>query len=184
MAKGRAVRVGVFDENEIFRRGVAACLTEDDAVEVVARGATAEASAGFDVVVVSTRLARQRLDCPVVVCRAEHDEFVVDTGNTIAAVLARSTLTVEQLTASVLAAAAGLRVDGPGFERGAPPPALDERSVEVLRMLADGAATVEISRALSYSERTIKGLIGEIRRALGARSRAHAVARGIRGGII
>ena len=38
--------------------------------------------------------------------------------------------------------------------------------------------------ALSYSERTIKGVIQEIERELGARSRAHAVAEGIRQGLI
>jgi DNA-binding NarL/FixJ family response regulator len=185
MAKSKSVRVGVFDENEIFRRGVAACLAEEEALEVIVRGPRAEGATGLDVAVVSARLAAAaELDCPVVVCQAEHDEPVADGRNSIAAVLPRSTLTAEQLTATVLAAAVGLHVDSPGFMRAVSPPALDDRSVQVLRLLAEGAGTLEISRSLSYSERTIKGLIGEIQRVLGARSRAHAVARGIRGGII
>ena len=61
---------------------------------------------------------------------------------------------------------------------------LDDRRMRVLRMLAEGADTQEISHSLSYSERTIKGLIGEIERLLGARSRAQAVAEGIRQGLI
>jgi DNA-binding CsgD family transcriptional regulator len=54
----------------------------------------------------------------------------------------------------------------------------------VLRLLARGADTQEISRSLRYSERTIKTLIQEIERELGARSRAQAVAEGIRLGLI
>ena len=54
----------------------------------------------------------------------------------------------------------------------------------ILRLLAEGADTLDISRQLRYSERTIKGLIQDIERELGARSRAQAVARGIRRGLI
>ena len=54
----------------------------------------------------------------------------------------------------------------------------------MLRLLAEGADTLQISRELSYSERTIKSLIQDVERELGARSRAQAVARGIREGLI
>jgi DNA-binding CsgD family transcriptional regulator len=184
MANAAALRVGVFDENEIFRRGVAACLAEAAAVEVVvAGGASANGVVGLDVAVVSARVAAaERIDCPLIVCRSEEEPSATAEGNTVSAVLPRSTLTAEQLVVTVLAAAAGLRVATAGFEP-APPP-FNDRSVQVLRLLSEGAGTQEISLSLSYSERTIKGLIGEIERALGARSRAHAVARGIRSGII
>jgi DNA-binding CsgD family transcriptional regulator len=185
MANRVRVRVGVFDENEIFRRGVAACLAEDHAIEVVARGATANGPVGLDVAIVSARVAAaELLDCPLVVCRADGGARADDSGNRVAAVLPRGALTAKQLTVTVMAAAAGLCVGAPALERRAAAPALDDRSVQVLRLLADGAGTQEISVSLSYSERTIKGLIGEIRRTLGARSRAQAVARGIRSGII
>ena len=61
---------------------------------------------------------------------------------------------------------------------------IEGRELEVLRLLAQGAGTREIAQSLSYSERTVKTLIQEIGRELGARSRAQAVAEGIRLGII
>ncbi|MGH2720451.1 MAG: LuxR C-terminal-related transcriptional regulator, partial [Actinomycetota bacterium] len=69
-------------------------------------------------------------------------------------------------------------------ERGGGPDRLELRELEVLRMLAAGAGTREIAEALCYSERTVKTLIQEVERELGARSRAQAVAEGIRLGII
>ena len=99
------------------------------------------------------------------------------------AVLPRASLTPERLVGAVHAAAAGLRIDegGPAGPQGG---RLDDRRLAVLRLLADGADTLEISQHLRYSERTIKGLIQDIERELGARSRAQAVAQGIRRGLI
>jgi DNA-binding NarL/FixJ family response regulator len=63
-------------------------------------------------------------------------------------------------------------------------PDLDTRTVEVLRLIADGAGTREISSELGYSERTIKTVIAEAVRGLGARNRAHAVAEAMRRALI
>jgi DNA-binding NarL/FixJ family response regulator len=177
----RPVRVAVVDEHEIFRRGVVTCLADDPTIVVVADVAVGPVVEEADVVVASPAAASgDGIDRPLVVC-GEPD--VVPPGDLVMAVLPRSTLTPDRLIGAVRAAAAGLRIDE---GRGAPLDVgrLDRRRLEVLRLLAEGADTQQISRELSYSERTIKSLIQDVERELGARSRAQAVARGIREGLI
>ncbi len=64
------------------------------------------------------------------------------------------------------------------------PGGLTPREAEVLRHLADGLDTSEIASKLSYSERTIKNIIHGLISRLGLRNRTHAVAHGIRSGLI
>ncbi|MET9588002.1 response regulator transcription factor [Streptomyces sp. NPDC006539] len=61
---------------------------------------------------------------------------------------------------------------------------LTVREIEVLRMLSEGMDTVEIAEKMSYSERTIKGIIHEIVKRLKLRNRTHAVAYVMRLGIL
>jgi DNA-binding NarL/FixJ family response regulator len=61
---------------------------------------------------------------------------------------------------------------------------LSDREIEVLRLLADGLDTGEIARQLSYSERTIKGVLHDVTVRFQLRSRAHAVAYAVREGLI
>lgn len=61
---------------------------------------------------------------------------------------------------------------------------LNEREIDVLRMLADGSDTREIAQRLCYSERTVKTIIQDITRRFGLRNRSHAVAYAVRHGII
>jgi DNA-binding NarL/FixJ family response regulator len=61
---------------------------------------------------------------------------------------------------------------------------LDDRRLSILRLLAEGADTREISQHLHYSQRTIKGLISSIENELDSRNRTHAVATAIRHGLI
>jgi DNA-binding NarL/FixJ family response regulator len=68
--------------------------------------------------------------------------------------------------------------------RGLTPTGLTEREVRVLRMLADGHETSTIARELNYSERTVKNIVHDITTRLQLRNRAHAVAFGIRNGLI
>lgn len=178
----------MIDEHEVFRLGIAAALEADPNLSVVYVGAAGPCPLDADVAVVcAATLARQRFHCPLVVCAGEvFDPSRAMQGNRIAAVLPRSTLTGEQLVATVRAVAAGLHVDsnGPQLRGGAPRPRLDARRRQILRMLAAGADTAEISEQLSYSVRTIKSLIQDIERELAATNRAQAVAEGIRQGLI
>jgi len=61
---------------------------------------------------------------------------------------------------------------------------LSSRDVKVLRLLSEGRSTAGIAGDLAYSESTIKNIIHDLVRQLGARNRAHAVAMAIRAGLI
>jgi len=64
------------------------------------------------------------------------------------------------------------------------PEALSDREVEVLRLMADGAANKEIAAGLSISESTVKTHIQTIFQKLGVSDRTGAVTQAIRKGII
>jgi DNA-binding CsgD family transcriptional regulator len=180
------IRVGIVDECEIFRRGVVACLMEDPHLLVAADLPFGPVSIQLDVAVVSIRAVRdERFGCPVVVVSPSIPlpNGNVITGNPVMAFLPRSSLTPAQLIATVLAVAAGLRVDYASTE-GKRDERLDRRRLEVLRLLAAGANTREIGESLRYSDRTIKTVIQDIERELGVKSRAQAVSEAIRRGLI
>jgi DNA-binding NarL/FixJ family response regulator len=61
---------------------------------------------------------------------------------------------------------------------------LTRRELDVLSLLADGDSTREIAGRLSYSERTVKNIVHDVRAKLEGRTRAHAVALAARRGII
>lgn len=61
---------------------------------------------------------------------------------------------------------------------------LDNREVDVLRLLAEGFATGEIGAKLSYSERTVKNILHGLMARLGLRNRDQAVAFAVRAGAI
>ena len=61
---------------------------------------------------------------------------------------------------------------------------LQEREVEVLRLLADGLDTLEIAGRLNYSERTVKNVLHGMMSRLKLRNRSHAVAFGLRCGAV
>lgn len=61
---------------------------------------------------------------------------------------------------------------------------LSNRETEVLRLLADGLDTAEIAEKVAYSERTVKNILHGLLSRLGLRNRAHAVAHGLRQGLI
>jgi len=176
-------RVGVVHEHDVLRRGIASCLDEDPALAVVFAVAEEPPSEAIDVAVVSSRaLAATSFDCPVVLFRETTAQGPLVERETVYATLSLPQLTAEQLVASVRAAAVGLRVSEQETDRAAG--RLDERRLEVLRLLAAGETTMSISAKLAYSERTIKTVIRDLENELGARSRAHAVAEAMRQGLI
>jgi DNA-binding CsgD family transcriptional regulator len=181
-----AVRVAVIDENDIFRRGLVACMEVDPALDVVFEGPSGPVTGRADAAVVSeTSARRESVHCPLIVCTNDPGSFERRPGsNRIVAVLPREALTEKQLVAAVRAAAAGLCVDLDATGHGLEERSLPQRSTEILRLLAEGAGTREISVSVGYSERTVKSVIQEIQRELGARSRAQVVAQAIRRGFI
>jgi DNA-binding CsgD family transcriptional regulator len=61
---------------------------------------------------------------------------------------------------------------------------LTSRELDVLRLLAAGRTDKEIAACLRLSLHTVAHLVASARRKLGADSRAHAVAIGVREGLI
>ncbi|UXA14046.1 LuxR C-terminal-related transcriptional regulator [Mycobacterium sp. SMC-8] len=180
----RAIRVAVVDENHIFRRGVQACLEGSDVISIVFEGAAGPVPEAVDVVIASDRTATGICSAkPTLVC-SDAPRRGATAGANVVAVLPRGRLTESQLGAAVQAAASGLQV---GVAAGGPSPApggLPERSLHVLRLLAAGYGTREISDTVGCSERTVKYAIRDAERHLDARSRAQVVAEAIRQGMI
>ncbi|GGC32602.1 hypothetical protein GCM10011504_08510 [Siccirubricoccus deserti] len=95
------------------------------------------------------------------------------------------------LAAGLAAAARGLAVVPPGLlavlaGRETPPPdvGLTRREREVLDLLAAGASNKVIARRLGLSFHTAKAHVAAVLQKLGASSRADAVARGARAGLV
>ncbi|MGW0883259.1 response regulator transcription factor [Streptomyces sp. NPDC002671] len=61
---------------------------------------------------------------------------------------------------------------------------LQDREIEVLRLVAEGFDTADIAAKLSYSERTIKSVMHAVMSRLELRNRSHAVAYAMRQGLI
>jgi DNA-binding NarL/FixJ family response regulator len=61
---------------------------------------------------------------------------------------------------------------------------MNEREIEVLKLVAEGLDTREIAGKLAYSERTVKNILHDVTTRLQLRNRAHAVAYALRQGLI
>jgi DNA-binding NarL/FixJ family response regulator len=119
----------------------------------------------------------------------------------LAAVVPRAEVTADRLTRAILTAHQGgaelpstilaklltqigrLQRDVLG-PRGLNAHGLDNREVDVLRLLADGFNTREVAEKLSYAERTVKNILHALIARLGLHNRSQAVAYAIRIGAI
>lgn len=96
-----------------------------------------------------------------------------------------------QIAAALRAVAAGLsvrpRAQAPGFapsdDRG-PPPLLTPRELEILTAVGDGLSNKAVARRLGISAHTVKFHLEAVFAKLDARTRAEAVAKGLRRGLI
>lgn len=191
---GRPLRVALRTADPVRRAGLASLLRGAGyaVVEAAAEGEVlladlaegesppAEAAEGRPVLVLSDDEAVGR-----------------DTG--LAGVLPRRETAPVRLDAALRAVAAGLLVRAPE----APPPrparggggfaALGEepspslltpREVEILGLVGEGLSNKAVARRLGISAHTVKFHLESIFAKLGAASRAEAVARGLRGGVI
>lgn len=181
----KVIRVAVVDENDIYRRGLVACLESDDALLVVFAARTGPLPPLVDVVFASMKAATglARDGPPWLICGDPHASGTGVTG-CADTVLSRDGLTEEQVLAAARAAASGLRIQMVGPLRPRRDSPFPQRMLEVLRLLADGCGTREISERIGFSERTVKSVVCEAQRRLTARSRSQAVAEAIRRGLI
>jgi DNA-binding CsgD family transcriptional regulator len=177
------ILVAVVEPNEIYRRGLVVCLGADPDLEVVCAVATPPLNRDADVAVVSAESLSMCDSWPPLILFTDGPARRHQDDTRVQAILPRRTMTPEQLTATVRAAAVGLRVTPSTDDSSGRLPA-GERQLGVLRLLANGAGTREIADTMHYSERTVKAAIREVVSALGARTRAQAVAEGIRRGLI
>nr|UXE45545.1 hypothetical protein Hi04_10k_c4997_00029 [uncultured bacterium] len=100
-------------------------------------------------------------------------------------------VTATQLDAALHAVAAGLVVraatpasDGFGAAGDEAPPLLTPREAEILTLVGQGMSNKAVARALGISVHTVKFHLEALFAKLEATSRAEAVAKGLRGGII
>jgi DNA-binding CsgD family transcriptional regulator len=63
-------------------------------------------------------------------------------------------------------------------------PVLDDRELQLLRLLADGATVAEVAARLFCSERTVKYALHQLLERFGLRNRVHAVAWALRSGLL
>ena len=96
-----------------------------------------------------------------------------------------------QIAAALRAVEAGLsvrpRAQTPGFapsEDAAPPPLLTPRELEILTAVGEGLSNKAIARRLGISAHTVKFHLEAVFAKLDARTRAEAVAKGLRRGLI
>ena len=184
------LRVGVAEEDEIFRRGLIEILLDEDwdcivlATDGVANG-VADSAANLDIAVLCAKvLGRMRLPCPIVCLDPQlYGAENCHSSANVKAFLPHDHLSADELVMSVRAAVAGLQVESPGLSRQGDA-VLDARRIRVLRLLAEGADTRAIALKLQLSDRTVKTLVREIQMSLGTTTRAQAVAEGFRLGLI
>jgi DNA-binding NarL/FixJ family response regulator len=205
------VEVFVLDANNIYRRGLVATLELLDDVEAVAQaGSVGDAWSHprlllTDVVVLDPSLEGgsefigavcEATAARVIVngehCDEEHAVVAIDAG--AVGYLNRTTLTTDGLAAAIRAAASGAGVLAPELlgaalrgvatEMPAASAQLTNRELQVLALFADGHATRDVARELSYSERTVKNVLHDAVTKLHARSRSQAVACAVRAGLI
>jgi DNA-binding NarL/FixJ family response regulator len=207
---GQQISVYVYANDPILQAGVGSQLRGSPEVALVDQSELDEA----DVVVVVTDLvdetvlrilrAIQRGSAPrtVLIAAALDESTVVAAAEAgVSGLLRRSEVTAERLLEVIGKVAAGEAavpsdllarlLDQVGrlqrqvlSPRGLRFSGLNEREIEVLRLLADGMDTGEIARKLSYSERTIKAVLHDVTARFQLRSRAHAVAYAVREGLI
>ena len=185
-----AARLGSRPELEVVEspgHAAAAVLAVEEADEASVQAVSRLLRAGCPhVVLVSTWL-----DEPAVLRAVEAGASVV---------LRRSEAAPERLAAVLVAAVAGRGTLPPELlgsllagatarhsffrSRGLLLNGFTEREIEVLRLVADGYDTAEISGKLAYSERTVKNVLHDVTSRFQLRNRCHAVAYALRAGVI
>jgi DNA-binding NarL/FixJ family response regulator len=129
------------------------------------------------------------------------DALLTAIDHHVVAVIPRGAVTGERLVRSILAAEAGDGVMTPDLvgsllksvrglqrdvlaPRGLSPSGLNDREIQILRLLAQGRDTNEVAAELRYSERTVKSVLHSLTSRLNLRNRTHAVAYAMRTGVI
>jgi DNA-binding NarL/FixJ family response regulator len=200
---GLLLGAAVLADSAIVRRGLTEILTATGEVAIVASAPLADGGdlepGGVDVVVedvpdqasVELLLSQRPARVPtlVLVSEAEHARTLVRGGAQGALVREASS---EQVAAASLAVASGLHVfDRETFSAWSSPrapggaqPVLTPREQQVLELVAAGSSNRAIAEELGVSEHTVKFHVRSLLDKLGADTRADAVARAARRGVL
>jgi DNA-binding NarL/FixJ family response regulator len=191
------IRVAVVDDHPVFREGTAGLLAREPDMEVSALGGTLEDASAIlagpeapDVLLLDVRLGDESglslLDrgsgtCAIVMFTAyDYPQYVQAALTLGAAGFVAKSAPIDELLAAVRHAASG----GLAFSRRpkGSAPALSEREVEVIRLVADGLSNDEIGQTLAVTSKTVESHIGRIFARTGVHSRTELAARAIREG--
>jgi DNA-binding NarL/FixJ family response regulator len=175
------------DETELGESGVAVVVADDVDTEAVRaiRGLRRRGAGGV----------------ALLVARLDDRSLLAAVEAGVGGVLRRTEATVGNIVATIRSVAAGEGTLPPDMlarlleqvgqlqrqvlaPRGLTFSGLTERELNVLRLLADGMDTAEVSSKLYYSERTVKNIIHDVTSRLELRNRTHAVAYAIKQGLI
>ncbi len=203
------IRVFVYANDPVSEAGLSSQLRGRREVELLSEvevdRATVALVAGdtFDEDMSRSVRAIQRNGCPRVVLvlgRLEDACLLAATEAGACGMLRRSEATTERLITAISAAARGDGTLPPDLlgrllyqvgriQREAPLgkgsfPTLNDREIEVLKLLAQGCDTAEVAGSLMYSERTVKNILHSITSRFQLRNRTHAVAYAVREGLI
>ncbi len=197
------IRVAIAAPSAVTRAGLEALLTSHPEFDVVGSGADLLAAASMrpDVVLAAVEIeeladAAETSAAPVVLLGSAGDPVWTEEALRLGArAVLPPDVAAGAIVTAVQAAAAGLAALDPRdlevlLARAAhlhPPPetaALTARELEVLRMMAEGAANKNIAWKLGISEHTVKFHVASILGKLNAASRTEAVTTGIRKGLI
>lgn len=209
VAPSRPLTVSVHATDSLSLAGLTVLLADRPELRMLKPG-----DAGGDVVVFAAGRLDSRVVAalrrsaaatgrPVVLVLDEinESELMLAVECRVQSVLPRAAVTADRLARVITGAAAGdgmlppplvgdllrrLRtlkqevLDGAGMNAAG----LTPREIEVIRLMAEGLETTEIAARLSYSERTVKGVVHTITRRLGLRNRSHIIAHAMRYGVI
>jgi DNA-binding NarL/FixJ family response regulator len=212
MAVGK-IMVTVHDDDPLSRAGVVALLRNQSEMIVVEDPGAAEENRAASVAVIIVdlldettvgqlrKLVVDRKKRVVLVTKEldeEQIQLVVDAG--VQNIVWRRHATVDQIAKAVHIASLGkgmvpsdllpclleqMRRTRHDDRANSPVGAeLTEREIAVLRLAAEGSDTKEIAERLSYSERTVKGLLHDLMVRMRLRNRTQAVAFAVREGYI
>ena len=201
------IRIMTVDDHPLLREGIAALVAKQTDMEIVAEASSGrEAVEQFrkhrpDVTLMDLQMPEMDGIDATSVIRGEFPEARIIVLTTHAgdvqisralkagarAYLLKGTLRKELLQ-TIRAVQSGQKRLSPEVAAEIAVHAMDDvltpREVDVLRLVADGKANKEIAAHLSLTEETVKSHIRNILGKLGANDRTHAVAIGLRRGIL